>query len=375
MATKRRGHNEGSIRQRADGTWEARLSLSNGKRKSLYAKTRKEVQDKLRAAQRDLDNGFDLTAERQTVGQYLDRWLSASVKPSVKPKTYEGYESIVRVRVVPRLGGKVLSRLAPLDVQTLYTDLQAVDLSNRSIHHTHCVLHRAFSQAVRWGLISRNPCDAVTPPRPGRTEMRVLSRGEAATFLDATWNHPAHALYVLALTTGMRQGELLGLRWEDVNLDAGRLVVRRSLQRQREAGLVFTQPKTGRSRRTVMLSQRAITALRDHRTRQLERRLVIGSGWRDQDLVFPNKSGSPMDPSWQTAVFKEAIQRAGLPPMRFHDLRHTAATLLLTQGVHPKVVSEMLGHATITLTLDTYSHLVPVLHEQAAAAMDDILSA
>ena len=193
--------------------------------------------------------------------------------------------------------------------------------------------------------------------------------------LTTTRDHRFHAIYVLAVTTGMRQGELLGLRWDDVDLDSGRLHVRRELQRQREAGLVFVEPKTGRSRWTILLSRRAISALREHRRRQSEVLLLVGPEWKDQDLVFCKANGCPYDPSWQTEVFKDVLKQAGLPAIRFHDLRHTAATLLLTQGVHPKVVSEMLGHATITLTLDTYSHLVPVLHAQSAAAMDAALGA
>lgn len=373
--TKRRGHHEGMVRQRVDGRWEARVSLPNGRTKSYYGKTRREAQDRLRAALRDLDAGLDLAAGQQSVRQFLDDWLSASVRPSVKTKTYEGYESIVRVRVAPRIGRKGLTKLTPLDLQGLYTDLHEAGLSARSVRHTHQVLHRAFGQAVRWGLLPRNPSDQVTPPRPGRTEMQVLTSDQATAFLDATRDHSAHALYVLAITTGMRQGELLGLRWEDTDLDAGKLRVRRALQRQREAGLVFIQPKTSRSRRTILLSQRAVAALREQRKRQLQARLLAGVAWLDQSLVFANKTGGPLDPNWQTATFKDALGRAGLPTIRFHDLRHTAATLLLAKGVHPKVVSEMLGHATITLTLDTYSHLVPVLHAQAAAAMDAVLGA
>ncbi|HEV2125170.1 MAG TPA: site-specific integrase [Chloroflexota bacterium] len=329
MSTKRRGHHEGTIRHRPDGLWEARLSLPNGKRKSVYGKTRKDVQGKLRASQRDVDAGLDVAADRQTLAQYLDRWLSASVKPSVKVKTYEGYESIVRVRVVPCLGRKPLSRLTALDVQALYADLEAVALSNRSIHHTHRVLRLALSQAVRWGLIVRNPCDGATPPRPGRAEMRVLTQEQVAVFLDATRDHPSHALYVLAVTTGMRQGELFGLKWADIQLDEGKLMVRRALQRQNEAGLVFIEPKTARSRRTILLSQRAISALREHRRRQLEERLRQGPEWQDADLVFCNAIGLPPDPGWQRQVFRQTLKQLGLPVIRFHDLRHTAATLLL----------------------------------------------
>jgi len=373
--TKRRGHNEGTIKQRMDGLWEARVSLPAGKRKSYYGKTRREAQDKLRGALRDLDAGQDLSAGRQTVEQFLGQWLFASVRPSVKARTYEGYESIVRVRVAPRIGRVGLARLTPLDLEGLYTDLVAAGLSHRSVRHTHHVLHRAFAHAVRLGLLARNPCDRVTPPRPARTEMRVLSAAEVAALLDGTRDHRGHALYALAVTTGMRQGELLGLRWEDVDLDGCRLAVRRALQRRPGQGLEFIEPKTPRARRTILLSQRAVGALREHRRRQLESRLLAGPAWQDRGLVFCNARGGPLDPNWQTAVFKEALAAADLPRIRFHDLRHTAATLLLGQGVHPKVVSEMLGHATITLTLDTYSHLIPALHAEAASAMDRLLAA
>jgi integrase len=210
--------------------------------------------------------------------------------------------------------------------------------------------------------------------------MTVLDQEHVTKLLDATKDHPSAALYVLAVTTGMRQGELLGLRWADVDLDGARLSIRRSLQRQRATGdrktvLAFVEPKTSRSRRPIVLSQRAVGALRDHLKRQIQLRLAAGSAWHDRDLVFAGETGGPVDPSHQTAVFKEALSKARLPPIRFHDLRHTAATLLLTKGVHPKVVSEMLGHATITLTLDTYSHLVPAMHAHAASVMDDLLSA
>jgi integrase len=375
MPQKRRGHGEGSIKQRADGLWEARVSLEGGKRRSFYGKTRREAQDKLRGALRDLDAGLDLSTERQTVAQFLDKWLAASVKPSVKVKTYEGYESIVRVRVAPRIGKRQLAKLTPLDLQSLYTELAEAGLSPRSVHHTHRVLHRAFAQAVRWNLIARNPCDGAQGPRATRAEMKVWTPEEAEAFLTSTGEHPAHALYTLALTTGMRQGELLGLRWQDVDLDAGTLRVRRSLQRQRGNGLVFVQPKTSRSRRTIVLSRRAVMALQAHRDRQVFARRLAGSAWRDQDLVFCDAFGAPLDPSYQTAIFKKAVEAAGLPAIRFHDMRHTAATILLSRGVHVKLVSELLGHATIVLTLDTYSHLIPAMHGDAAAAMDAVFAA
>jgi integrase len=375
MSIKRRGHGEGSIKQRVDGLWEARVSLPSGKRKSFYGKTRKEAQDKLRAALRDIDAGLDLGADRQTVAQFLEKWLAASVKPSVKVKTYEGYESIVRVRVVPRIGRKHLAKLTPLDLQSLYTELADAGLSARSVHHTHRVLHRAFVQAVRWNLIVRNPCDGAQGPRASRAEMKVWTPAQADAFLIATRQHPAQALYILALTTGMRQGELLGLKWGDLDLSVGTLAVRRSLQRQKGKGLVFEEPKTARSRRSIFLSQRAVAALRAHRDRQAFDRRAAGSEWNARDLVFCHATGEPLDPSYQTTIFKKAVEAARLPAIRFHDMRHTAATILLSRGVHVKLVSELLGHATIVLTLDTYSHLIPAMHGDAAAAMDAVFAA
>lgn len=240
---------------------------------------------------RDIDAGLDTDAGRLTVAQHLDRWLSASVKPSVKVKTYEGYESIVRVRVAPRIGRRQLARLSALDVQSLYADPATAGMTNRSVHHTHRILHRAFVRAIRWGMLARNRCDGVTPPRPKRSEMKVLDRDQVSALLDATRHHPAHALYVVAITTGMRVGELLGLKWDDLDLDAARLSVRRALQRQNEAGLVFVAPKSARSRRVIVLSRRAADALRAHRDRQAFERRAAGDEWRDHDLVFCNATG------------------------------------------------------------------------------------
>jgi integrase len=372
----RRGNGEGSIYQRqSDGRWVASLTLPNGKRKSFYGRTRKEVQEKRRQALRELDQGVDLSGKRLTVAQFFDQWLASIAGGAVKTKTYEGYESIVRIRVKPRIGRLTVTQVTPLHLQSLYAELAAAGLSNRSIVHTHRVLHRAFGQAVRWGLIPRNPCDGATPPQARRSEMQVLSAEQAGFLITRTRGTPSHALYALALSTGMRLGELLGLKWEDVDFESRRLFVRRALQRQKGKGLVFVEPKTGRSRRSIKLGETAIAALREKKREQLAWRLALGDQWEDSNLVFTNGSGGPVDPSWQRHLFKKALVEAGLPEVRFHDLRHTAATLLLSGGVHPKVVSEMLGHSTITLTLDTYSHLVPVLHDHAAELMDSLLTA
>jgi integrase len=260
--TRRRGHHEGSIFQRKDGRWVAEVMLPSGKRRTLYGKTRVEVRDKLKDAQRKLYDGMSLDSDQQTVAHFLDRWLSASVRPSVKYKTYTGYESLCRTAIVPRIGAKKLTKLSPLDLQGLYSELSTSGLSPRTVHHVHRVLHRALGQALRWHLIARNPCDGAQAPRVARAEMKVWTPQQADAFLASTQEHQMHALYVLALTTGMRQGELLGLKWRDLDLGTGTFSVSRALQWQRGIGLAFTEPKTARSRRRIHLSRTALTALR-----------------------------------------------------------------------------------------------------------------
>lgn len=205
--------------------------------------------------------------------------------------------------------------------------------------------------------------------------MRVLTPEQVRQFLAFTATHDAHAPYVLAITTGMRAGELLGLKWGDINFEAGRLTVQRALQQQNGGkGLVLVTPKTARSRRMIVLGPTTIAALKAHRDRQVFKRREVGEAWQDQGLVFTGPKGGPVDPSWSRQVFYRALEAAKVPKVRFHDLRHTAATLALSQGVHPKVVSDMLGHGSIGLTLDTYSHMLPAMHQQAADALERVLA-
>jgi integrase len=291
----------------------------------------------------------------------------------VRTKTYGGYESIVRVRVNPRIGGVRLSKVTPVVLQQLYTYLLESGLSTRSVNHTHRVLHKAFGQAMKWGIIPRNPCDATDPPRPKTTEMQTLTSDQVNTLLEGTAGELNQALYLLAVSSGLRLGELLGLRWSDVDFDGKRLFVRRALQQTR-GGLEFVEPKTAKSRRAVMLSTSAIAGLKEHRRQQVEERLSLGRAWNDQDLVFPNTIGEPSDPGTASTHFQAVLKRLGLPKIRFHDMRHTCASLLLQAGTHPKIVQEMLGHSTITLTMDTYSHSIPSTHTEAADTMENILS-
>jgi integrase len=366
----KRANSEGSVTKRKDGLWEARITLEGGKRKSFYAKTRQEASRKLAEALRDRDRGVLVVGGRQTVGQYLSAWLDTLVA-TIRPRTLQRYEQYVRVHLIPALGTITLTKLTAQRVQALYTRKLADGLSSSTVNHLHQVLHRALESAVRLELVQRNVCDLVDPPRMRHFEMTTLSEEQAHALLEAAIGNRFEALYVLALATGMRQGELLALRWRDVDLEARTLQVRATLQKDT---LIFAEPKTPYSRRRIALSQTAVEALRRHHALQAEERRKMGSAWTDLGLVFPNTVGQPMDCiNLLKHSFRPLLRAAGLPHMRFHDLRHTAATLLLGRGINPRIVSEMLGHSQIGITLGLYSHVTPHMQQQAADAMDAAL--
>jgi len=372
MSRTKRGNNEGSIVKRADGRWMARVTLSDGTRKTLYAKTRREAARRLTAALRDQDNGLPAVSDRQTLAQFLNSWL-ASTRYKLRPRTWTRREEYVRLHVIPVLGSLPLARLTAQLIEALYAQKIEEGLSTTTVHHLHAVLHRALESALRLGLVQRNVAHLVDPPRIAHHEMITLSPEQARQFLAAAEGERLEALYVLALSTGMRAGELLALRWRDVNLDSASVHVRATLQ-QTSAGYNFAEPKTARSRRQIALSSTAVDVLRRHLEQQVAERKRMGSAWEDLGLVFPNTVGRPLDNvNLLRYWFHPLLEHAGLPRMRFHDLRHTAATLLLGRGVNPKIVSEMLGHASVAITLDIYSHVMPHMQQQAAQAMDDTL--
>jgi integrase len=274
---------------------------------------------------------------------------------------------------LPSLGRIMLTKLTAQHLQLLYAKKLEEGLTTTTVHHLHSIVHKALSNAMRLGLIQRNVCDLIDPPRMRHHEMTTLSEEQARLLLTTASGKRLEALYVLALATGMRQGELLALRWRDVDLDGSTLRVRATLQRT-EAGFVFAEPKTAQSRRRIALSRTVVDALRQHKIRQLEERLAAVNVWEDHDLVFPNVIGKPLEAgNVLRRSFWPLLRRAGLPRMRFHDLRHTAATLLLGRGINPKIVSEMLGHSNVSITLTIYSHVTPHMQQQAADAMDAAL--
>ena len=341
---------------------------------SKSCKTQREAREWVKETLSQVEDGLTIKGARTTLAKYLDSWLE-TIKPTVRPKTWQQYEQIVRQYVKPSLGEIRLNDLRPDHVQTLYTSQLERGLGPRSVRLIHAVLHRALNQALRWGPVRRNVCDAVDKPKQSRAEMQTFDLEQTQTFLHAVEGNRIEALFYLAISTGLRQGELLGLKWTDLDFDSGRLQVQRQLQRISGEGLTFTEPKSAAGRRAIVLGSVDLAKLQAHRKHQLEERLFAGGRWQDHGLIFTTTIGSPLDPRNLYRTYKVILKRADLPEIRFHDLRHTAATLMLQQGVHPKVVQERLGHSSINLTLDTYSHVLPSMQEDAAQRMNAILGA
>ena len=379
---KKRGNGEGSIYKSKDRPgYRASYTVQTAKgpkRRYVSGKTRREVEEKLTKAKAERDGGLVFDAGNLTMGEYLDRWLSDSVRDAVKQSTFENYEYVVRRHLRPSLGRTKLKVLAPAQVQGLYRAKLDSGLSARTYQLIHTVLRKALKQAVRWELVPRNVTDAVTTPKlaKGATKgIRVLNADQARNLLGAARGDRLEALYVLAITAGLREGELLGLRWQDVDLEGATLSVRQQLTRTKKDGLCFTTPKSPKSRRSVRLTRSAVEALERHRRRQLEDKSRLAGLWQDTGLVFTSTTGTPLDVGNLTyRSFRPLLEQADLSRIRFHDLRHTCATLLLSKNVNPKVVQERLGHANISETMDTYSHVLPSMQETAVNAMEDVLT-
>jgi integrase len=310
------------------------------------------------------------------VGEYLDSWLTDSVRDTVRQRTFERYESIVRVHIKPALGRVKLGALTPNHVRRLYRQKLDSGLAPRTVNYIHVTLHKALKDAVSDALIPRNAA-SVRAPRPEKPEIHPLAPDQARKLLSIAREieDRFEALYVLALHCGLREGELLGLKWNDIDLSeaTATLRIRRTLSQTRDLGHIFEKPKNGKGR-SVKCSHKATEALKRHRARQNEERLGMGSLWQDNGLVFPTITGTTMSgTNLLGRHFKPLLKRAGLPPIRLHDLRHTCATILLMAGKHPKYVQELLGHASISITLDTYSHVIEGMDGGLAEAMDEAL--
>lgn len=312
----------------------------------------------------------------QTVAAYLAAWLG-HVRGRVRAATYEGYEALLRLHALPHLGHLSIGEVTPLQVQGLYALLLAPSdegaaLSGGTVLNLHLVLTQAFAQAQRWQLIPANPLAGAQPPRPKRQPRIVVNTELLERLLKTVAGTWLELPAAIAAATGMRRGEILALRWQDLDADYSALRVQRSLQ-PTKAGLVFEQPKTPRSRRTVVLPEFLRPYLERQRNDQAARR-ELTPDWAEHDLVVDSGEGRPVNPDTLSAGWARHMRKHKLPQVRFHDLRHAHATLMLTQGVHPKVVSERLGHASIGITLDTYSHVLPTLQKEAAEAFDQLFA-
>jgi integrase len=370
---KRRGQGEGSIYYREDEKrWVASFMGEDGKRIYRSGKTRREAFEKLQQALQEQKQGKLVTGPQQTVRQYLEYWLDAVCKPpALRISSYEKYRKLINTYILPALGHIQLQKLTPQHVQALYRKTGDDGLSSKMINSIHGVLHKALGNAVRWNLVSRNICDLVSPPRIVKPTIEPLTMEQAHKLLEAVRGHRLEVLLIVALTTGIRRGELLALRWSEVDLEGQRIQVRRTVDYITHYGYVETEPKTAAGKRMIALPYFVADMLKQHRHQQLEAKLKVGRAWEDRDLVFTDLHGGYFNPRYLGKLFDKILVEADLPHMRFHDLRHSAATLLLSMGVHVKVVQEILGHSNISMTADTYSHVLPSMQEDAMGKWDD----
>jgi integrase len=374
----------GYIRKRGKASWSITIELDRGadgkRRQAFYSckGTKKDAQAQLTTILYELKTGGFVEPSRLTVGAFLEKWLD-HVEHTVAGKTYDRYAEICRRHLIPALGTITLTKLQPLHVQDFYRRAMREGrlngkggLSAQSVLHFHRVFRAALKQATRWQLVVRNVADDVDAPKPVKREMRALTSQETATLLRAVSDTRLYMPTFMAATTGLRRGELLAVRWSDVDFDRATLTVRRSVE-QVKGTVTFKAPKTAKGRRQIVLLAITVDALRKHRAEQAQERLSMGKGYADQDLVFADINGDVWIPSALTGAFRRLVRDADLGHVRFHVLRHSHATQLLIQGIHPKVVSERLGHSTISITLDTYSHVLPGIQEEAAEKLDAAL--
>jgi integrase len=374
----------GHIIKRYEGSYSVVVNLGRdpvtGKRKQQWVSvkgTKKEAEKKLAELLHQMDTGSFVKPGKINLGEFLQKWLRDYVFPSLSPRTAEGYESIVNRHLILKLGNVPLHLLRPEHLQKYYAETLNSGrcgggrLSAQTIRHHHTAMHKALQTAVEWGLIARNVADAARLPRTTQTEMRIWDEEEITRFLEAARETPYYALFYTALFTGMRRSELLALRWHDIDFILSRIYVNRSIHQIKDNSYVFRSPKTAKGRRTIAMPPSAILVLHDHHEKQRMDRDLLGIQLSDEDLVFSQPDGRPLRPDTITRAWPTLAARAGVKVIRLHDARHSHASLLLKQGVHPKIVQERLGHSTIAVTLDTYSHVSPGLQEAAAKRFDD----
>jgi integrase len=373
MANRIRGRNEGSISQRPNGSYRAQISLPNGKRLSASFHIKAEAQKWIRDQQMKLERGFDFQGSKITLAEYLPQWLE-NIKTALRDKTAHQYGQVMKKHIIPHIGSTALKDLRLARIECYYSDLAQSGVGVRTIRICHNILHRALDKALRYGLVSYNPADGATLPRYRHSEMQVLDEEQVGRFLVAAQTSRYRAMYHLAVTTGMREGELFGLKWADIQWAKGVLHLQRQVQSVPGQGWSFVEPKTQSGTRTIMMGEGTLQVLREHREQQARVRQAAGERWQEKDLVFPNSVGNPANPSNMRKDFNRTLTHAGLSRIRFHDLRHTAASLLLNHNIPVIVVSKMLGHSKPSTTLDIYGHLYSDSQGEAAKIMDELVT-
>ncbi len=375
---RRRGHNEGTVYQTANGSFRGAVTLGwtpDGKlrRKYVSGKTKTETQRKVDLLKRQRDDGDAIPARDQTVGQFLTTWLEEVVKVHNRPKTYQSYEQICRVHLIPSLGRHKLVKLTAAQISAYMASKDAAGQSPRSVNYHRAILRAAINHAKRWDLVTRNVAELVQPRPEKRYEATALTLAQAGQFMAAARDDRLEALFTVALALGLRRGEALGLQWRDVDFAAGTIQVRQQMQFiDGRASLV--EPKTDRSRRTIAVPASVLTSLRAHHHRQQFERVAASQRWKgtEWDLVFCTTVGTPCDESNVNRIFKAVLKRAGLPEMRYHDLRHSCGSLLAARGVAPRVAMEILGHSDIRMTMNVYTHVELGPKVDAAERISDL---
>lgn len=372
----------GQIIKKADRKFLVRVFQgrdASGKRhyfNKLINGTKKEAQDFLNRTLTEISAGTFTVQTRLTVNAYLDQWLETAARPRLRERTFEDYREYLKRYIRPALGKGLLAEIRPLNIQKLYTDMLDRGLSPRTVRYCHAILTSALKQAVKWQILASNPASMVDLPRMQRKEMQSLSPEDAARFLDVARQDKWGVIFSVALTTGLRPEEYLGLQWKDINFESGTAVVRRALVWKRKGGgWSMQEPKTSQSRRSVPMPVSVVRELKAHRRNQAEERMRAGAAYQDDDFVFAGELGNPLLLSnLYRRHFKPILAQAGLPSsFRIYDLRHTCATLLLGAGENAKIVAERLGHSTVVLTLDTYSHVLPTMQVAATAKLEALL--
>ncbi|MCZ6873511.1 MAG: site-specific integrase [bacterium] len=383
---KKRGNNEGTIVKRSDGRWVASITIGRDpttgkpKRAWFYGKTRKEAAEKLAKALREKQQGTFVSPHKLTVGTWLDTWLWEYKKPRLRPITFDSYEMLVRHHLKPSLGHIALRDLPPEHVQRFYNERKKLGLSARTVRYLHTVLHGALTQAEKNQLVARNVSKLTERPPEERKDMHTYTMDQVAEqLLPAIKDERLFAVILLAFMTGLRRGELLALRWRDIDLEKDILRVRQTLVRAKDheigkSRLIFQEPKTQKSRRTIPIPDQCITALKRYKVQQAQEKLLLGQAYEDHGLVFCQPDGKPIDPRNFARYFDKLIKQAGLPKISPHDARHTFATLMMELGESPKTVQEMLGHSRVAITLDIYSHVSLELEKKAAARLNAALT-